>query len=202
MPRQYTQRPKRDCALCGAPFSPCQRTTFLCSIECRTVWLRGNSVERFWAKVNKDGPTPAHRPEIGPCWVWTASTDRKGYGLFAPFRGKAAHRASWTYANGAIPVGMEVCHACDNPPCIRPDHLFLGTHLENMLDSKSKGRMGAINPARGPDNPKTVLTADQVREIRRLRASGVTAQSIADGLGVSRPAVSAAANRRTWKYIE
>lgn len=100
-----------------------------------------NDAERFWAKVNKDGPIPAHVPELGPCWVWTAALHRRGYGWFR-FNGTPtlAHRVSWELTNGPIPDGLQVLHKCDNKPCERPDHFFLGTDADNMADKTAKGR--------------------------------------------------------------
>ena len=102
--------------------------------------------ERFWAKVNKDGPIPAHRPELGPCWVWTGCRCQ-GYGYLV-WGGKAmmAHRASWQLHHGSIQEGANILHHCDNPSCIRPSHLFTGTQQANIQDMIAKGRK---NPARG-----------------------------------------------------
>ena len=100
--------------------------------------LRRPEIERFWAKVDQDGPVPKHRPELGQCWVWTANTIPKGYGLFG--RKRYAHRYSWTLHYGTIPGKLWVLHKCDNPPCVRPDHLFLGTARDNYEDMRAKGR--------------------------------------------------------------
>src|SRR5690348_13985474 len=98
--------------------------------------------QRFWAKVNKDGPPPAHCPELGPCWLWTASTAGKGYGQFGLGRRGAgiamAHRFSWELHNGAIPEGLAVLHKCDTPLCVRPDHLRIGTMGDNNRDMYAK----------------------------------------------------------------
>jgi hypothetical protein len=87
--------------------------------------------DRFWAKVNKtDG-----------CWIWTAAKQPLGYGSLGPtYQERRAHRFSWLLANGPIPEGAWVLHRCDNPSCVRPDHLFLGDSRANVLDMHAKGR--------------------------------------------------------------
>lgn len=87
--------------------------------------------ERFWGKVEKtDG-----------CWLWKGYRTPKGYGVFK-MNGKnqQAHRAAWMLTHGPIPTGLDVLHECDNPPCVRPDTLFLGTNTDNQRDSVAKGR--------------------------------------------------------------
>lgn len=100
---------------------------------------------RFWTKVDRDGSPPEHVPGIGRCWIWTGMKHPPGYGLLwlsnkdNP-RSVLAHRFSYELHNGPIPEGMFICHRCDNPPCVRPEHLFLGTHQDNMDDMHAKGR--------------------------------------------------------------
>jgi hypothetical protein len=103
---------------------------------------------RFWEKVDKPGGADA-------CWLWTGTPDVNGYGKLWWFdhtnKGKFAHRISWELHNGPIPDGLFVLHSCDNPPCVNPKHLFLGTQLDNMRDMVAKGRdrnPAAINRAK------------------------------------------------------
>lgn len=143
---------------------------------------------RFWLRVNKHGPVPKHCPELGRCWVWLGVT-RNGYGrcrLICGGKLLSAHRVSWELVKGIIPEGLKVLHKCDNPACVRPFHLFLGTYKDNRLDCLRKGR-------------GSKLTLDQVRKIRKLYASGITQVIIAKKFGVTRETVSAIANRRIWK---
>lgn len=152
----------------------------------------------FWAKVNKDGPIPAHRPELGPCWVWTANTHYKGYGLFK-FGTKTckAHRISYAMHHSEIPAGMLVCHACDNRACIRPTHLWLGTDKDNCDDKIAKGRENAPKGEANGGGGK--LTWEKVREIRRLRSEdGLSQQAIADMFGVTQPMIGFIVRGEVW----
>jgi hypothetical protein len=95
----------------------------------------------FWDYVNEFGPTPEHVPELGPCWLWTGDLYPNGYGysLGGP-KTRYAHRAAWLITKGPIPSRLYVLHKCDNPPCVRPSHLWLGTALDNAQDRDRKGR--------------------------------------------------------------
>lgn len=134
-------------------------------------------LDKFWEKVDRDGPAPVHRPELGQCWIWRAFLCRNGYGqytMYFPETGTKkkvlVHRLSWELTNGRIPPGTgyhgtEVMHKCDNKACVRPDHLELGSHQENMKDMDKNGRrVGLHRP--GASNPNSTLTARQAIEIR------------------------------------
>ena len=148
--------------------------------------------ERFWRKVVKtdDG-----------CWIWTAARSPRGYGAFGRGSREArvilAHRFSWEQANGPIPDGLCVLHRCDNPPCVNPAHLFLGTRTDNNRDMHAKGR---ANPPRGERHPRARLTEEKVREIRRLAAAGISQRQIARMFGVSKGAVASVVTRQ-WKHV-
>lgn len=141
----------------------------------------------FWSNVNKDGPVPEHMPELGPCWVWTAGRFACGYGQFAKGRpSRYAHRISWALANGPVPDGLWVLHKCDNRPCVRPDHLFLGTHADNMRDMVEKGRstVGDRNGSRL--HPERLRRGDnhpsRTRPERRPKGDGHWTRKRPDGV--------------------
>lgn len=197
------------CEQCGREYSLVQyevrRNRRFCSVACfkemSTTRGRKNLPTRFWSKVDKDGPIPAHRPELGPCWVWTGTLNAYGYGrLLAPGAGGgplAAHRVSWEMHNGEIGDGLFVCHRCDNPACVNPAHLFLGTAAENSADMASKKRATrgeAVNTAK--------LTVQDVAEIRALYASGKpprgTQRALATRFGVNRGTILRVVAGETW----
>lgn len=124
-----------------------------------TVKISPKDVERFWAKVNKDGPVPEHMKHLGRCWEWTAGLCC-GYGFFR-WKERRAHRISWMLHYGDIPNGQWVLHKCDNPKCLRPEHLFLGTIVENNADRDAKGRAAKGDRHWTRLHPEKVLRGEQ-----------------------------------------
>ena len=149
---------ERTCEGCGATFFTypsrvAQGIAKTCSYACTGVVMARRAqlrtADRFWANVDKDGPVPEHRSELGPCWIWRGRIGSDGYGDF--FQGSkidnsrrsvGAHRYSWVLHFAQIPDGLWVLHRCDNRSCIRPSHLFLGTAANNTADMMAKGRGG------------------------------------------------------------
>lgn len=148
---------------------------------------------RFWAKVDKSGD----------CWTWTGSRQKRGYGLFR-IKGRLhkAHRAALMVSGIEVPAHLCVLHSCDNPPCCNPAHLRLGTKGENNTERHAKGRTVLPPHSRGESKAQAKLTADQVREMRRLRAEGMSYASIAEGLAVGTRHVWDVVNGRCWQHIE
>ena len=155
-----------------------------------SIALKEKAERRFWSNVDKKS--------LDECWTWTASKLTHGYGAFGVgMKRISAHRFSWTLHFGEIPKGMVVCHKCDNPPCVNPNHLFLGTDADNQRDKKLKGRS-----ARGESNSKAKLTEDNVQEIRRLIKDGLSSRKIAERFGVRHAAILTIKNGKNWSWLE
>lgn len=156
------------------------------------------TIQRFHQKIRK----------TSRCWLWTGGTTRGGYGAFSfstkmsrkTFR---AHRLSWEIHRGKIPSGIEVCHNCpggDNPLCVNPSHLWLGTRRQNFDDMMKKGRH-----CKGEKYRSAKLNDRLVRTMRRLFADGESANSIArrfaPGIGANVSVVRWAITGKTWKHV-
>lgn len=152
--------------------------------------------DRFWPKVEKtDG-----------CWIWTAFRDKHGYGQIGTGSKSShayAHRVSYEIEYGAIPYGKHVLHQCDNPSCVRPDHLFIGTHADNMADMTNKGRGKQIAAGRkGEENGNHRLTSDQVIEIKTGLRNGLSGRGLARKYGVSKTLIYYIRQGKTWAHIK
>lgn len=145
---------------------------------------------------------------LGACVPWVRGKNHAGYGMINIGKGRnnrkqiSAHRAIYALHCGPIAEGLFVCHRCDNPGCVNPQHLFLGTPQDNTLDAWKKGRLPQIPPMPGELNPKAILTADQVIEIRRLYATGkVYQKDIAKMFGVKQITISNIITKRNWGHL-
>lgn len=134
---------------------------------------RKTTRQRFWSKVDKNGPMILQTQ----CWLWTAAKTADGYGSFW-IRNKAdyPHRYSFEIHKGKLPDGLMACHHCDNPPCVNPDHIFAGTAKENGQDCKEKGRH---------DNILEYTSLRDERAIRALFKAGIPKSDIAKQLMMS-----------------
>ncbi len=166
---------------------------------------------RFWAKVNiTDG-----------CWEWTGGGHPYAR-LKAEGHTRQASHISWELAYGPIPSGVQICHHCDNPHCVRPDHLFLGTQRDNLADASAKGRLrtrdagnrgnglsgerhpNRIHPermARGEHHGRAKMTEEGVIEARRLSAEGWTLARLSERYGVLITTLSMIIRRETWQHV-
>jgi hypothetical protein len=162
----------------------------------------------FWALEEKV------RVGQGECIEWTASLGGGGYGHLCYQDGMLlVHRLAWQALHGPIPAGMLVCHHCDNPRCVNPDHLFLGTHQDNMDDCGRKGRRRPsagsgwrlLRPEqrlRGERIARAKLTPEKVKEIRRRYAAGETLSSLGREFGLSHQGIRSVVLRKTWGHVE
>jgi hypothetical protein len=174
---------------------------------------------RYWAKVNKTDPSG--------CWMWSGLKSKEGYGRFYFERRRFfAHRISWFWHFGAIPDEVLICHTCDQPSCVRPDHLWVGNDTANIADRHRKGRTASgdrhgsrIHPERVPRGERngsvtcpesrprgegcylSKLIDNDIREIRRLSASGLSYPSIAVRYNVTPENIGAIVRRRTWRHV-
>ncbi len=149
-------------------------------------------VDRFYKQVEF---IPFHT-----CWEWTGYKIR-GYGQIKHTSKKtvSAHRTSYELHKGPIPTGMWVCHRCDNPSCVNPDHLFLGTSMDNYVDMVAKGRRADSS---GEKNSQSKVTADQVVEIRRAYAAREGSQyALARKFGMTQSAISHIVSGKNWRTV-
>ena len=146
--------------------------------------------DRLWAKTQK----------TETCWIWEGSAGQAGHGQIAKGgHGKEGkrllmtHRVAWELTNGEIPAGLCVLHRCDNPPCVNPSHLFLGTKADNSADMVSKRRQKVGNQL-----PQAKLSPDAVRFIRE---SEETQDELAARFGVTQSSISAVINGHRWRHV-
>lgn len=146
-------------------------------------------LERFWSYVRFDGPIPEVCPERGNCWIWTGGRSR-GYGhVRSGNKMLAVHRTAFELQNGIeVPNGLDVCHHCDNPSCVRDTHLFAGTDFQNLQDAVRKGRAGfhKVSPA-------------QAQEIRQRFGNGELQRALAVEFGVCQSNISKIVHNVTYK---
>ena len=153
--------------------------------------------ERFWEKVDKSGD----------CWEWIASKTRDGYGMFRDRTLRKnmikSHKWSWIYYFGG-PGSLHVLHKCNNPGCVRPDHLYLGTHAQNMADiAKAGNHSNKLHPEKyyGSKNPSAKFTEEQVLTIRKMYEEGSSLNDLVNHFNAKKATIWAIVARKNWKHI-
>lgn len=147
---------------------------------------KGNPIERFWSYVKK----------TDTCWLWTGCSTHLGYAqIGVNYKLISVHRFSWEIHNGPIPEGKWVLHKCDNPSCVRPDHLFLGTPKDNTQDMLHKHRDN------GPKGERQHCHKFTAEEVMKIRASTDSQSEIARQYKVNQSTISHIINHQTWKHI-
>lgn len=190
---------EKICAQCGSTFRKDPRNSWrywierakFCCQQCageaerqRKAMIRKPLEDAFYSFVDKSGD----------CWLWTGAIDRDGYGAFTYLKtSHRAHRLSLQLSGEIVPKGAVVCHDCDNPTCVNPSHLYVGTHQSNMDDAVARDRN-----VRGERCWSAKLTDD---EVILIRASKATDERLAAKYGVSRSNISMIRSRRTWKHL-
>jgi hypothetical protein len=156
--------------------------------------MRKSLEQRFMEKV--------HPEPMSGCWLWGGCIDSKGYGQIrrgANTLGVAQATAVSLGLRGVVvPAGMVVCHRCDNPPCVNPDHLFIGTHKDNSDDKIRKGRG---NPVKGVGHYQARITDSDVISIRRAYKGGATLKELSATYGLNTSAIGHVVVGRTWKHV-
>jgi hypothetical protein len=149
-------------------------------------------LDRFVARTRKSSTG---------CVEWQSFVNRGGYGrLYQKGKMHLAHRVSFELFSGPIPDGLCVLHQCDNPKCVSPSHIRLGTYRDNALEMYARGR-GRTNFSRGVGNGSSRLTEDQVRLIRSMQGTGKTCKEIGDEFGISDVSVGRIWSRENWKHL-
>lgn len=185
-----------DCAWCGTTVTKTfdGRVRRYCTTACAGRRLpRTNAAARevFWSKVQVGG--------LFDCWEWQGANNGKGYSQFwYDGRLMLTHRLAymWGHDLESIPTELLVCHHCDNPRCVNPSHLFLGTHIDNMADAVAKGRMPG-----GVRHRDAKLTDAQIPLIRQQLAAGQSTYRLAKQFGVSQWAIHAIKRNQAWRHV-
>lgn len=191
----------KSCAHCSRTFAayPSQHRIY-CSRRCYWTAMSGTAKgfsgryvihtdDDFWNLVDKSGA----------CWIWRGRRNKRGYG-HPCIHGRPilAHRHAWILTRGEIPAGLCALHHCDNPPCVNPDHLYLGTYADNARDREERGRRIY---AHGSALAHARLTEKAVLEIRARCSAGETQRALAREFNVNYRTIGVVVRRQTWRHI-
>lgn len=189
-------------AICANRSMPCDRTATIAGY-CTRCYQRKRKGRPMDAPARRFSGAPltdsTREDPITGCWLWTAAVNRPGgYGVVR-WKGRStyAHRAMYEQTYGTIPAGMDVCHTCDTPACVRPEHLWLGTRTDNMQDMIEKGRR-TWPAATGSANARAILSEDDVRVIR---TDNRVASAVASDYGVTASAIQAIRSGKNWSHV-
>lgn len=151
-------------------------------------------------KIRREIWNYIHFEPMSGCWLWSGGCGGNGYGYFSS-GGKSirAHRAVYELLVGIIGKGLCLCHKCDNRLCVNPEHMFVGTHSDNMRDMAQKKR---AKPPKGESASWSKLTEKQVREIRHWASMGVTHQILSEDYGVDRSHISRMCSGKNWSHLK
>jgi hypothetical protein len=186
---RYTHR----CKYCKGLFKSVYEKRSYCNMDCYHADSRGAEYthEHFWNRVVALGTDKE-------CWEWQGGKDTSNYGrLKVNGRLISAHRYTWEEYNGKIPKGLHVLHECDNPPCVNPKHLFLGTNADNVADRVAKNRQ-----AKGETHAFAVLTEKDITDIIKMYVNGAKQKEIANSYKIDQGHVSSIVNRKKWKHVK
>lgn len=152
------------------------------------IKLHPRQIKRFWSRVDIKADKY--------CWNWVGHKQKFGHGYIV-LNGKywIASRLSWLLCHGKLSNNLCVCHKCDNPSCVNPKHLFLGTQIDNLKDRDNKGRT-----ARGTTQHSSKLTVEDIKTIRRIK-EWWTQDTLSQIFGVSQNAISRIIHKKTWEWI-
>lgn len=189
----------------------------MCSVEnCERKHYAKEFCQKHWSQVRRNGCIIKSYYEKSPeerfhekylncgkdnCWNWIAAKDSDGYGRFRDGKSKhmiLAHRFSYEIFHGQTPSGLFVCHTCDNPSCVNPSHLFLGSQKQNMNDMAIKERWRGYL---GDEHYKSALTSQQVILIRESLLNSISSSTIAREYNVSKSAIEHIRHNRSWKHL-
>uniref|UniRef100_A0A6M3JU08 Putative homing endonuclease n=1 Tax=viral metagenome TaxID=1070528 RepID=A0A6M3JU08_9ZZZZ len=175
------------CPNCNQSFTPRSGRQIYCNPSCHEFIPDVH----FWPKVKKTA-------QAG-CWEWQGARSSDGYGVCGVYKSYRTHRMAWEIYFGPIPRDMLVLHHCDNPSCVNPSHLFLGSQADNMHDMFNKGRENIVY---GESNGHAKLTESDIMDIRKKANTGDSNKILASFYGVCRQHIAKIIARKRWKHIK